>query len=115
MADLLSDFHNLQYYIAAAATEPVDQDDYYTEGWAALRQCSLDGQQILNVAADTRVPESTGGEDEQAKAELKQYVASGLCYEIMMLMVLLGFFLMLTPDVTRRKRSGCARARPNAG
>lgn len=47
-------------------------DDYYTEGWAALRQCSLDGQHILECAADTTVPSAQGGEDEQAKAELKQ-------------------------------------------
>ena len=72
VADLLSDFRTLQYYIAAAPTEPQDQDDYYTEGWAALRQCSIDGQHILNCAAETRVPRVRGGPEEQAKAELQQ-------------------------------------------
>lgn len=46
-------------------------EDYYGEGWAALRQCGLDGQHILNCAADTTVPEASNME-EQEKAELKQ-------------------------------------------
>lgn len=49
-------------------------DDYYTEGWTALRQCNIDGQRILNCGADTSVPEASGGPEEQAKAELKQSV-----------------------------------------
>ncbi|MDB5910906.1 MAG: hypothetical protein JWP34_5020, partial [Massilia sp.] len=49
---------------------------YYTEGWAALRQCALDGQHILNCGADITVPQSNGNPDEQAKAELKQLVSS---------------------------------------
>jgi hypothetical protein len=72
VADLLSDFRTLQYWIAAAPVDPEDQDDYYTEGWAALRQCSIDGQHILNCAAETRVPRVRGGPEEQEKAELQQ-------------------------------------------
>lgn len=72
VADLLADFRNLQYYIAAAPVDPPNQDDYYTEGWAALRQCAIDGQHILNCAADTRVPSTRGGPEEQEKAELQQ-------------------------------------------
>jgi hypothetical protein len=72
VADLLSDFRNLQYYIAATPVDPPRQEDYYTEGWAALRQCSIDGQHILNCAADTRVPSVRGGPEEQEKAELQQ-------------------------------------------
>ncbi|KAK3377691.1 hypothetical protein B0H63DRAFT_547284 [Podospora didyma] len=72
VAEVLSDFRTLQYYIAAAPVSPADMDDYYTEGWAALRQCAIDGQHILNCAADITVPRTTGGPEEQAKAELKQ-------------------------------------------
>jgi hypothetical protein len=72
VADLLSDFRTLQYYIAAAPVNPPDQDDHYTEGWAALRQCSLDGQRILNCAAETRVPKVRGEVEQQEKAELQQ-------------------------------------------
>lgn len=76
MAEVLSDFRTLQYYIAAAPVNPDNMDDYYTEGWAALRQCALDGQHILNCGADITVPQSNGNPDEQAKAELKQLVSS---------------------------------------
>jgi len=80
VADLLSDFRNLQYYIASTPVDPPNMDDYYTEGWAALRQCSLDGQHILNCAAETRVPRVRGGPEEQAKAELLQYVLENLFF-----------------------------------
>jgi hypothetical protein len=82
VAELLSDFRTIQYYIAAADCNPADMDDYYTEGWAVLRQCALDGQHILNCAADVTVPCASGGPEEQAKAELKQCV------------VLASFFLL---------------------
>ncbi|KAI1140532.1 hypothetical protein F5Y05DRAFT_411584 [Hypoxylon sp. FL0543] len=72
VAEVLSDFRTLQYYIAAAPVDPPNAEDYYTEGWAALRQCAIDGQHILNCAADVTVPRANGGEAEQAKAELKQ-------------------------------------------
>ncbi|KAK3325905.1 hypothetical protein B0H66DRAFT_142890 [Apodospora peruviana] len=72
VAEVLSDFRTLQYYIAAAPFNPENMDDYYTEGWAALRQCALDGQHILNCAADITVPRTSGGPEEQAKAELRQ-------------------------------------------
>ncbi|KAF5572504.1 uncharacterized protein FTJAE_1432 [Fusarium tjaetaba] len=72
VAEVLSDFRTLQYYIAAAPVDPEDTADYYTEGWAALRQCALDGQHILECGADTSVPTPPGGEQEQVKAELKQ-------------------------------------------
>lgn len=76
VAEILDDFRTLQYYIAAAPTEPSNSEDHYTEGWAALRQCAIDGQHILECAADTSVPTPDGGEEEQRKAELKQYVAA---------------------------------------
>lgn len=72
VAEVLSDFQSIQYYIAAAPVDPQSMDDYYTEGWAALRQCNLDGQHILNCGADTSVPQARGGAEEQSKAELQQ-------------------------------------------
>lgn len=72
MADLISDFHTLQRWIADVPVDPENQDDYHTEGWAALRQCSIDGQHILNCAAETRVPRVRGGPEEQEKAQLQQ-------------------------------------------
>ena len=75
VAEVVSDFRTLQYYIAAAPVDPLNMDDYYTEGWAALRQCALDGHHILNCAAETSVPRSSGGSEEQDKAELRQSVS----------------------------------------
>lgn len=72
VAEILEDFRTLQYYIAAAPVNPDNMEDYYTEGWAALRQCAIDGQHILNCAADTSVPNAKGGPEEQEKAELQQ-------------------------------------------
>jgi hypothetical protein len=72
VAEVLSDFRTLQYYIAAAPAEPDNQNDYNTVGWLELRQCAIDGQYILNCGADVTVPQPPGGPDEQAKAELKQ-------------------------------------------
>ncbi|CAG9949703.1 unnamed protein product [Clonostachys rosea f. rosea IK726] len=72
VAEILDDFRTLQYYIAAAPTSPINSEDHYTEGWAALRQCAIDGQHILECAADTSVPNASGGEEEQRRAELKQ-------------------------------------------
>lgn len=74
VAEVLADFRTLQYYIAAGPVEPENEEDYYTEGWATLRQCTIDGQYILDVAADTRVPAAQGGEEEQTRAELQQCV-----------------------------------------
>ena len=72
VADLLSDFRALQHRIASITCDSLHPDDFYTEGYAALRQCSVDGQHVLNVAADTRVPTGRGGQAEQEKAELTQ-------------------------------------------
>lgn len=72
VAEVLNDFRTLQYYIVNAPVDPANMDDYYAEGYAALRQCAIDGQHILDTGADITVPRTTGGPEEQDKAELKQ-------------------------------------------
>ncbi|CAK7564166.1 MAG: hypothetical protein SEPTF4163_002050 [Sporothrix epigloea] len=72
VAEILADFTNLQFYIAAAPVDPPNQNDYHTEGWRTLRQCAADGHYILNTGADTHVPTTRGGSEEQSKAELQQ-------------------------------------------
>lgn len=71
VAEVLEDFRVVQYYIAAVPADPENPEDYGLDGYAALRQCAIDGQHILNCAADTSVP-SASNEEEQMKAELKQ-------------------------------------------
>lgn len=77
VAELLEDFRTLQHHIAAAPTNPHHLDDYYTEGWAALRQCALDGQRILSCGTDYSEPRGRTAE-EQEKAELQQSVFQSL-------------------------------------
>lgn len=72
VAELLADFRLLQLQITSVSIEPPDMEDYYTQGWAALRQCSIDGHFILECAADTSVPTSPYGQLEVDKAELQQ-------------------------------------------
>lgn len=72
VGELLVDFKGLHDMIAETPDTPEDMNDYYTEGWAVLRQCSLDGYHILNCGADTSVPRVRGGQEEQDKAELLQ-------------------------------------------
>ena len=72
MAELLEDFRLLQYYITAVPVDPVNFEDYFTEGWAALRQCAIDGHHIVYCAADCTVTQGTDGEAEQDKAELQR-------------------------------------------
>lgn len=74
MAEVLADFRTLQFYISSAPSEPQNAEETYTEGWETLRQCVLDGHHILECAADMRVPVAEGGDLEQTKAELRQYV-----------------------------------------
>ena len=100
VAEVLADFRNLQYYIAAAPVDPTNPGDYYTEGWAALRQCALDGQHILNCGADVSVPQSTGHEEEQAKAELRQCVQNFLSFYLPSLLGLLFWPFLDNSDMT---------------
>lgn len=76
VAELLCDFTELQYIITSVPVDPDNSEEYYTEGWAAMRQCMLDGQHILDTGADTTVPGASGGSAEQEKAELKQCVSA---------------------------------------
>lgn len=95
MAELLADFRTLQYYIAAVECNPANMDDYYTEGWAQLRQCALDGQHILNCAADVTVPRANGGPEEQERAELMQCVRPTMLFpssSFINILCLLPFF-----------------------
>jgi hypothetical protein len=89
-------------------------DDYYTEGWAALRQCALDGQHILNCAADVTVPCATGGPDEQAKAELKQCVSPS-CRLVLFFPSLHLLCLSILRTLTRRRVNLDAFARRHEG
>ncbi|RDA92540.1 hypothetical protein CP533_4171 [Ophiocordyceps camponoti-saundersi (nom. inval.)] len=71
-SEILADFRTLQLYIVSAPDSPQNAADTHTAGWTALRQSAIDGHDILECVADTSVPVTQGGEQEQNKAELKQ-------------------------------------------
>jgi hypothetical protein len=75
VAELLCDFTELQYIITSVPVDPDNSEDYLTEGWAAMRQCMIDGQHILDTGADTNVPCESGGSAEQERAVLRQCVS----------------------------------------
>lgn len=63
LAEVFADFRTLQYLIASSSDKPENDEDYDTEGWAVLRQCTIDLQYIVDVAADA-VPATQWGEEE---------------------------------------------------
>jgi hypothetical protein len=69
VAEIMSDFRNLQYYIAQIRATPT-AEEYYLEGYTLLRQCAADAQAILSApfAAATTSP---GGNPEREKAQLR--------------------------------------------
>ncbi|OAA57714.1 hypothetical protein ISF_06955 [Cordyceps fumosorosea ARSEF 2679] len=70
VADVLSDFCNLQRCIASANTTAPSQADYFSPAWTLLRQCATDGQFILDCSADVSRPVGRT-EHEQQKLELQ--------------------------------------------
>jgi len=74
VAEIMTDFRNLQYYIAQIRATPT-AEEYYLEGYSLLRQCAAEAQAVLAApfAATTTPP---GGNVEQKKAQLISYVFS---------------------------------------
>ncbi|KAM3445314.1 hypothetical protein MY3296_010215, partial [Beauveria thailandica] len=70
VAEVLSDFRDLQYYITSANTNAPSQTEYYTPAWNLLRQCLADGKFILDCSADVSLPVGRN-EHEQKKLELQ--------------------------------------------
>jgi hypothetical protein len=69
VAEIMSDFRNLQYYIAQIQSQPT-AEEYYLEGYALLRQCSAEAQAVLDRQYQATVP-NPGGNAERQKAQLR--------------------------------------------
>ncbi|KAF2475349.1 uncharacterized protein BDR25DRAFT_101984 [Lindgomyces ingoldianus] len=69
IAEIMTDFRNLQYYLSQLHATPT-AEEYYLEGYSLLRQCTLEAQAILDApfSAGTTSP---GGDPEREKAQLK--------------------------------------------
>lgn len=73
IAEILSDFRNLQHFIASIRANP-SAEDYYDEGYCVLRQCAGEAQALLAQPFDASAPEPDGDE-EQEKTQLQEYVS----------------------------------------
>ncbi|KAF2732858.1 hypothetical protein EJ04DRAFT_535800 [Polyplosphaeria fusca] len=69
VAEIMSDFRNLQYYLSQLRATPT-AEEYYLEGYSLLRQCSDEAQAILD-APFSATTTSPGGDSEREKTQLR--------------------------------------------
>jgi hypothetical protein len=68
IAEIMSDFRNLQYYLSQLRANPT-AEEYYLEGYSLLRQCTAEAQTVLETPF---AASSTGtGNPEYEKQQLK--------------------------------------------
>lgn len=69
IAEIMSDFRNLQYYLNQLRVTPT-AEEYYLEGYSLLRQCTSEAQSILAApfSASSGAP---GGDPEREKQQLR--------------------------------------------
>ncbi|KAM3528920.1 hypothetical protein MY4038_005628 [Beauveria bassiana] len=81
VAEVLSDFRDLQYRITSANTNCPSPTEYYTPAWNMLRQCLADAKFILDCSADVSLPVGRN-EHEQKKLELQHVLLDALAHNI---------------------------------
>ena len=72
VAEIISDFRSLQYYLSAVQTTP-PAEDYYLEGYSILRACVAEAQSVL-AAGYSHTSLHPHGDAETEKSQLKLYV-----------------------------------------
>ncbi|KAF2871618.1 hypothetical protein BDV95DRAFT_607044 [Massariosphaeria phaeospora] len=72
IAEIMTDFRNLQHYLSQLRTSPT-AEEYYLEGYSLLRQCASEAQTTLETpfAASTSAP---GGDAECEKQQLRAII-----------------------------------------
>ncbi|PSN72408.1 hypothetical protein BS50DRAFT_250965 [Corynespora cassiicola Philippines] len=72
IAEIMTDFRNLQYYLSQLRASPT-AEEYYLEGYSLLRQCQTEAQAILETpfAASSGAP---GGDPEREKQQLRTII-----------------------------------------
>lgn len=70
IAEIMSDFRNLQNYIASIRASP-SAEEYNEEGYMVLRRCVAEAQALLQQPFQTY--SGTRGDEEQDKAHLRRY------------------------------------------
>jgi hypothetical protein len=72
VAEIMTDFRNLQYYLATLQANP-PPEDYYLEGYSLLRACVAEGQTVL-TSSYHHTSQNPSGNVETEKAQLLLYV-----------------------------------------
>ncbi|KKY13426.1 hypothetical protein UCDDS831_g09031 [Diplodia seriata] len=70
IAEIMTDFRNLQHYIAQIRVSP-SPEEFYLQGYTLVRECHAEAQAILNAPFNANT--SPGEDVEQQKALLKAY------------------------------------------
>lgn len=73
IAEVVSDFRNLQHYIASIKINP-SAEDYYEEGYIVLRECAAEAQALLQQESNSQAP-APDGDQEEEKAQLQSYMS----------------------------------------
>lgn len=69
VAEIMTDFRNLQHYLVQLRVSPT-AEEYYLEGYSLLRQCASEAQAILQTPFAGNSGASTGN-PEQERLQLK--------------------------------------------
>lgn len=72
IAEIMTDFRNLQHYMAQIRASPT-AEEYYLEGYTLLRACIAEAQQVLH--APFNASGLSGGSPETQKALLREFVS----------------------------------------
>jgi hypothetical protein len=73
IAEIISDFRNLQHYIAQIQANP-SAEEYYLPGYSLLRACIAEAQAVLTSPYAHGPNAPPGGDIETEKAQLRAYV-----------------------------------------
>jgi hypothetical protein len=74
VTEIMSDFRNLQYYIARIQANP-PPEDYYLEGYTLLRSVITEAQAVLASPYSSGSGSHPQGDPETEKFQLQAYVS----------------------------------------
>jgi hypothetical protein len=73
VAEIVSDFRNLQHYMAQIQASP-SAEEYYLPGYSLLRACITEAQAVLAAPYAQGSSANPGGDLEAEKTQLRAYV-----------------------------------------
>jgi len=70
VAEIMTDYRNLQYYLAQIQVNP-SPEDYYLDGYQLLRACVAEAQAVLASPFSYNPSQNPDGDAEMEKAQLR--------------------------------------------